>query len=86
MGIVIKGEIVEAEYDEEMEPEAGAIGTWFNIHGIGKEDQETNVKIVVTQEAQAAANAWLTTPKTKKAMSDSARSKPAKFFDPLEGL
>jgi hypothetical protein len=41
---------------------------------------------VVTQEAQAAANAWLTTPKTKKAMSDSARSKPAKFFDPLEGL
>ena len=81
-----KGEIVEAEYDEEMEPEAGAIGTWFSIHGIGKEDQETNVKIVVTQEAQAAANAWLTTPKSKKSMSDSAQSKPAKFFDPLEGL
>lgn len=81
-----KGEIVEAEYDEEMEPEAGAIGTWFGIHGIGKEDQDTNVKIVVTQEAQAAANAWLTTPKTKKAMNESARSKPEKFFDPLEGL
>jgi hypothetical protein len=82
-----KGEVVEAEYDEEVEPEAGAIGTWFNVHGIGaKDDSEATVKIVVTQEAQGVANGWVSNPKTEKSIKASAKSVPAKVFDPLEGL